>query len=67
MASTGSPAGRSFAYYQGPARFSVDYYLERRIGWWHRIAEVGHHDVPAVYTAPKASAPPLLTQRPVAV
>jgi uncharacterized membrane protein YphA (DoxX/SURF4 family) len=34
-----------FSYYQGTPRFSVDYYLEKRIGWWHRIAEVGpgHH------------------------
>jgi uncharacterized membrane protein YphA (DoxX/SURF4 family) len=28
------------SYYAGPARYSVDYYLERRIGWWWRIAEV---------------------------
>ena len=33
-----------FAYYQGPSRLSVDYYLEKRISWWHWIAEVGHHD-----------------------
>ncbi len=24
----------------GPSHFSVDYLLERRIGWWHRVAEV---------------------------
>lgn len=29
-----------FSYYEGSSRFSVDYYLEQRIGWWHRIAEV---------------------------
>ena len=29
-----------FSYYNGPSRLSVDYYLERRISWWHRIAEV---------------------------
>jgi nitrite reductase (NO-forming) len=30
-----------FSYYEGTPRLSLDYYLERRIGWWHRIAEVG--------------------------
>jgi uncharacterized membrane protein YphA (DoxX/SURF4 family) len=34
----------SFAYYQGPARFSVDIWLERRISWWHWVAEVGAHN-----------------------
>ncbi|MBI1379294.1 MAG: DoxX family membrane protein [Frankiales bacterium] len=32
------------AYYQGPSRFSVDYYLEQRISWWHWIAEIGHRN-----------------------
>jgi nitrite reductase (NO-forming) len=27
-------------YEAGPSRFSADYYLEQRIPWWHRIAEV---------------------------
>jgi nitrite reductase (NO-forming) len=27
-------------YEAGPSRFSVDYYLEQRISWWHRIAEL---------------------------
>lgn len=27
-------------YEAGPSRFSVDYYLEQRIPWWHRVAEV---------------------------
>jgi uncharacterized membrane protein YphA (DoxX/SURF4 family) len=35
--------------YAGPARYSVDYYLERRYPWWWHIAEVRR---PA--TAPKA-------------
>ena len=26
----------------GPARFSVDALIERRVSWWYRIAEVGH-------------------------
>lgn len=31
----------SLSYYQGPSRLSVDYWLEQRISWWYRIAEVG--------------------------
>ena len=27
-------------YEAGPSRFSVDYLLEQRIPWWHRVAEV---------------------------
>jgi nitrite reductase (NO-forming) len=27
-------------YYTGPSRFSVDYYLEQRISWWWRLAEM---------------------------
>jgi nitrite reductase (NO-forming) len=34
----------SFSYYQGPARYSLDAWLERRISWWHWIAEVGAHN-----------------------
>lgn len=51
----------AFAYYQGPSRYSVDYYLERRIGWWHYIAEVGHHNIPTTLTAPKTTASPAHT------
>lgn len=29
-------------YYQGPSTHSIDHYLERRITWWYRVAEVGH-------------------------
>lgn len=29
-------------YEGGPSRFSVDYLIEQRVSWWHRIAEVGH-------------------------
>jgi nitrite reductase (NO-forming) len=36
--------------YAGPARYSADYYLEQRISWWWKIAEVRR---PA--TAPKAT------------
>lgn len=33
----------TFSYYQGTAPYSMDAWLERRIGWWHQVAEVGHH------------------------
>src|SRR5215831_13251119 len=33
-----------FSYYEGTPRFSLDFYLERRIGRWRRIAEVGHRN-----------------------
>ena len=27
-------------YYAGPSRLSVDYYLERRVSWWWKVAEL---------------------------
>ena len=35
--------------YAGPARYSADYYLEQKISWWWRLAEVRRpvHDQPA--------------------
>ena len=27
--------------YTGPARYSADYYLEKKISWWWKVAEVG--------------------------
>jgi nitrite reductase (NO-forming) len=27
----------------GPDPYSVDFYLEQRIPWWDRVAEVSHH------------------------
>ncbi len=32
--------------YAGPARFSVDYWLEPRVSWWWRLAEVGRPSLP---------------------
>src|SRR3984885_15007509 len=29
------------------SRLSVDYLLEQRISWWHRVAELGRHNHPA--------------------
>jgi uncharacterized membrane protein YphA (DoxX/SURF4 family) len=31
----------TLAAYTGTDRYSVDYYLEQKISWWHKIAEVG--------------------------
>lgn len=30
-----------FSYYQGTAPLTVDAWLERRVTWWHRVAQVG--------------------------
>lgn len=30
----------ALSYYAGPARHSVDYYLEKKISWWWKIAEI---------------------------
>jgi len=30
----------TLSYYAGPARYSADYYLEKKISWWWRIAEM---------------------------
>jgi len=51
----------SFSYYEGTAKYSADAYLERRISWWHRIAEVeGRRNRPAAPTA----VPGIARQRP---
>jgi len=39
------------SYYAGPARYSADYYLEKKISWWWRIAEL-RGPVPAEAPAP---------------
>jgi uncharacterized membrane protein YphA (DoxX/SURF4 family) len=31
----------------GPSRLSVDHLIEKRVSWWHWIAEVGAHNHPA--------------------
>ena len=44
----------ALSYYAGPARYSADYYLEQKISWWWRVAEV-RRPVPAAATpAPEA-------------
>ena len=36
----------ALSYYAGPSRYSADYYLEQKISWWWRIAEM-RRPVPA--------------------
>jgi uncharacterized membrane protein YphA (DoxX/SURF4 family) len=31
----------ALCYYAGPSRYSVDYYIEQRISWWRKVAEIG--------------------------
>jgi hypothetical protein len=40
----------------GPNAYSLDAYLETRVSWWHRIAEVGSHRPHAVEPVPESSA-----------
>jgi len=47
----------ALSYYAGPSRYSADYYIEKRISWWWKIAET-RRPVPA--QAP-AEAPALAT------
>ena len=46
----------ALSYYAGPARYSADYYLEKKIGWWWRIAET-RRPAPAEALAPAGVAP----------
>jgi uncharacterized membrane protein YphA (DoxX/SURF4 family) len=52
--------------YSGPARYSVDYYLEKKISWWWKVAEIRRpvQDVPApaapVITAEPATSTPAI-------
>jgi hypothetical protein len=29
----------ALSYYAGPSRYSADYYLEKKVSWWWRVAE----------------------------
>jgi uncharacterized membrane protein YphA (DoxX/SURF4 family) len=48
--------------YSGPARYSADYYLEKKISWWWRIAEI-RRPVPEQAAAPAAVVLPQPTAR----
>jgi nitrite reductase (NO-forming) len=41
------------SYYTGPARYSADYYLEKKVTWWWRLAELRRPEA----TATAAPAP----------
>jgi nitrite reductase (NO-forming) len=47
----------ALSYYAGPARFSADYYLEQKISWWWRVAEM-RRPAPAQAPASAAAAAP---------
>jgi nitrite reductase (NO-forming) len=36
----------ALSYYAGPSRYSADYYIEQKVSWWWRIAEM-RRPVPA--------------------
>ena len=44
----------ALSYYAGPSRYSADYYLEQKISWWWRVAEVRRPE-PAPAQAPAAT------------
>jgi nitrite reductase (NO-forming) len=46
--------------YSGPARYSLDYYLEQHVSWWWKVAEVGR---PASARSTVADVTPLPAQR----
>ena len=62
----------ALSYYAAPARYSADYYLEQRISWWWRLAEVRRPDAPAAVTlapesaAVQAAVSPAVVPRPAA-
>jgi len=46
----------------GPSRYSVDHYIEKRVNWWHWVAEFGAHNHPAPsQRAPAPISPPART------
>jgi len=49
------------SYYAGPARYSADYYLEKKISWWWRLAEMrrpAQAEAPAQAEVPASLVPP---------
>ena len=44
----------ALSYYAGPARYSADYYLEQKITWWWRVAEL-RRPAPALAAATPAA------------
>ena len=55
----------ALSYYAGPARYSADYYLEKDVSWWWRVAEVGRRAAPpAARPGPQGTIPPGTVPRP---
>jgi uncharacterized membrane protein YphA (DoxX/SURF4 family) len=52
------------SYYTGPARFSVDYYLEKKISWWWRLAELRRPASAEIQPAAVAAAKTPVAQAP---
>jgi nitrite reductase (NO-forming) len=50
----------ALSYYAGPARYSADHYLEKKVSWWWRVAEIRRPVAapPAVPSAPWAAVLP---------
>jgi uncharacterized membrane protein YphA (DoxX/SURF4 family) len=46
----------ALSYYAGPARYSADYYLEKKVSWWWRVAET-RRPAPAEALAPAGVTP----------
>jgi len=42
----------AISYYAGPSRYSADYYLEKKISWWWKVAEVRRPAPEPVTAAP---------------
>jgi uncharacterized membrane protein YphA (DoxX/SURF4 family) len=44
----------ALSYYSGPSKYTADYYLEQKVSWWWRVAEVRRPE-PAPAQAPAAT------------
>ena len=45
----------ALSYYAGPSRYSADYYIEQKVSWWWKVAEMRRPqpaDIPAAAAAP---------------
>lgn len=50
----------ALSYYAGPSRYSADYYIEKNLSWWWKVAEMRRPalaQTPALAHANAASAP----------
>ena len=47
----------ALSYYAGPARYSADYYLEKKYTWWWRLAELRRPVPPRAIEAAPADTP----------